>query len=426
MNWLIVEDALRDKKGHWSEYIATFSRGLADEGDNVVILCDRKADPDIVRSLDALPILPESIWHRMGDGASSLTRYMRVPLHAFNTYFSIRRFFRSCSKKATSLGSGNHQFDIIFVPTALVHHLLGWYFIVIFLGLPGKTKVLLFFPNLPFVSDEHGNNKWAKSPTTWLMRGLFRLLKPLVCKGSVILGVETEQMRMAFCKLTGLHATYFPHPVSPVLDAPPAPQPGLLFAGYGAARAEKGSDIFQSAIEKYICDHPDGKLRFAIQWNDGFTGYNGKPRSISPLLTNSKKVEYIERYFGDGEYIERLQKTHAVVLPYRQATYSLRVSRVVIEALINGIPVITTAGTTLSDQVSRFGSGLEVSDGNPDSLVDAMREMEGSYSFYADKAWRTRQQAATHFSVGTFRKTAAILVCLDKDRHVVAACKMGD
>ena len=28
MNWLIVEDALRDRKGHWLEYISTFVRGL--------------------------------------------------------------------------------------------------------------------------------------------------------------------------------------------------------------------------------------------------------------------------------------------------------------------------------------------------------------------------------------------------------------
>ena len=41
MRWLIVEDALRDRKGHWAEYIGTFLRGLEKQGDEVVILCDR-------------------------------------------------------------------------------------------------------------------------------------------------------------------------------------------------------------------------------------------------------------------------------------------------------------------------------------------------------------------------------------------------
>jgi len=28
MRWLIVEDALRDRKGHWLEYVSTFVRDL--------------------------------------------------------------------------------------------------------------------------------------------------------------------------------------------------------------------------------------------------------------------------------------------------------------------------------------------------------------------------------------------------------------
>ena len=43
MKWLIVEDALRDRKGHWLEYVSTFGRELRALGDEVVVLCDRKA-----------------------------------------------------------------------------------------------------------------------------------------------------------------------------------------------------------------------------------------------------------------------------------------------------------------------------------------------------------------------------------------------
>jgi hypothetical protein len=38
MKWLIVEDALRDRKGHWLEYVSTFVRGLTALGDEVAIL----------------------------------------------------------------------------------------------------------------------------------------------------------------------------------------------------------------------------------------------------------------------------------------------------------------------------------------------------------------------------------------------------
>jgi len=38
MRWLIVEDALRDRKGHWLEYVSTFVRELRALGDEVVVL----------------------------------------------------------------------------------------------------------------------------------------------------------------------------------------------------------------------------------------------------------------------------------------------------------------------------------------------------------------------------------------------------
>ena len=38
MRWLIVEDALRDRKGHWVEYVSTFVRGLRELGDEVASL----------------------------------------------------------------------------------------------------------------------------------------------------------------------------------------------------------------------------------------------------------------------------------------------------------------------------------------------------------------------------------------------------
>ena len=94
MKWLIVEDALRDRKGHWLEYVSTFVRGLKELGDEVVVLCDRKAEGFVMEQTGALPVLPESIWHRMGDGAGAVKRYLRVPEHAIATLFAMRKVFR--------------------------------------------------------------------------------------------------------------------------------------------------------------------------------------------------------------------------------------------------------------------------------------------------------------------------------------------
>ena len=67
MKWLIVEDALRDRKGHWLEYVSTFVRELRALGDEVVVLCDQRAQGFVMEQTGARPVLPESIWHRMGE-----------------------------------------------------------------------------------------------------------------------------------------------------------------------------------------------------------------------------------------------------------------------------------------------------------------------------------------------------------------------
>ena len=105
MKWLIVEDALRDRKGHWLEYVSTFVRGLRALGDEVEVLCDRRAEGFVMEQTGARPVLPESIWHRMGDGAGAVKRYLRVPGHAVATFFAMRKVFRGFNHQNTRKGT---------------------------------------------------------------------------------------------------------------------------------------------------------------------------------------------------------------------------------------------------------------------------------------------------------------------------------
>ena len=346
MKWLIVEDALRNRKGHWLEYVSTFVRGLKELGDEVTVLCDRKAEGVILEQTGARPVLPESIWHRMGDGAGALQRYARVPGHAIATFFAMRKVFRgfnhgrhrelrgesakkqeinrenhekaridkagqrldkrSCaafsspstselprdsektsltrsasgpteeSLRADDMGSGSaggNQFadsmeflkgqsqaglqmdkqklptirtandlsalgeysssvpirdirgsnsvtldsgeapDWIFVPTVLVHHLLGWWLLLKTGSVPRESRVLLFFPNLPIRLHDEGRAHWSGGPTTKLMAWLFASFRTEVESGRVVMGVETHAMRRALEALIQMPVVYLPHPV---------------------------------------------------------------------------------------------------------------------------------------------------------------------------------------------------------------------
>lgn len=393
MHWLIVEDALRDKKGHWFEYLSTFDRELRALGDEVTILADRSAQPFIIEQLRAEPVLPDSIWHRMGDGAGPVRRYLRVPMHAWDTYRPLKRYLREGKK-----------YDIIFVPTVLVHHLLGWVWLIKRVLKKRSDRVLLFFPNTPIQLDpKTGEPSWQPAPTAKLFNRLIRSLKNEVGQGRVILGAETHPMCDALTQLTGVRFTYLPHPVRvPAEEERRAEREeassGLLtFASFGSARHEKGSDILVAAVAEYCHRYPDSRVRFLLQSVDG------DPELWARLKGNAR-IQLIPGYFNDGDYARYLSQTDVLLLPYRRSSYALRVSRVVIEAMVHGIPVITTRKTTLEDQAKEFGGAVFCNDEDTGSLVNAIHEMEQNFDQFNSRAENLKSSAHGHFAVQGFRR----------------------
>jgi glycosyltransferase involved in cell wall biosynthesis len=530
MKWLIVEDALRDRKGHWMEYVSTFVRGLRTLGDAVEVLCDRNAEGFILEQTGARPVLPDSIWHRMGDGVGAMHRYLRVPWHAIATFVAMRRVFNEFSHREYSVEDRGVSHgvtvitelppspaslpatsypppatsippDWIFVPTVMVHHLLGWWLLLKTGVVPRESRVLLFFPNLPIRLDDVGCSYWNTGPTTKLMAWIFASVRTEVESGRVVLGVETHSMQRSLEGLIQMPVAYLPHPVefhaetrrrggkenlttedtestedyfvnkqgdalrsqagaafsnlstsklardcentsltrsasgpasSPVTSYPPPATSAkpIVFGCYGAARWEKGSDIFQEAIKLILKNQvpvgastvASGKsqiqpvtsyqllvtaagrpLRFAIQWVEDFRDEVGNLVAIDPWLKNHPQVEVIGRYFQGDEYLQQLAGTDVMVLPYR-SPYRLRVSRVVIEAMIHGMPVIATQGSTLFEQAKEYGVAVCCEDGSAESLAEAIFEVAEGFERMKFTAMDRATTAATSFSVVYFRE----------------------
>lgn len=441
MKWLIVEDALRDRKGHWLEYVSTFVRELRALGDEVVVLCDRMAQGFVMEQTGARPVLPGSIWHRMGDGAGALRRYLRVPGHALATFVAVRKVFRekfsaqpatshpqpatapeekALDSRLSTLDSGE-ALGWIFVPTVLVHHLLGWWMLLNTGSVPRESRVLLFFPNLPIWLDHEGQPHWTSGPTTKLMAWLFARLRGDVESGKLVLGVETHAMRRALEGLICMPVAYLPHPVEvrgktrverresrapapatshplPVTSAKP-----IVFGCYGAARWEKGSDVLQAAIRLVLQERPEIPGNFVFQWLEDFKDEHGLCVSLDPWMRDHPKVKVVERYFNEGEMHLRLAQTDVMVLPYRKP-YRLRVSRVVIEAMLNGMPVIATEGTTLLEQANEHGCGLACQDGSAKSLARAIFQAAANNDLMQQLAKEKAPGVQSNFSVDRFRQ----------------------
>lgn len=391
MRWLIAEDSLLNRKGHWFEYLGAFHRELRGLGDEVVVLGSRGAEPFLQERLQARPVLPDAIFHRMGDGAGALKRYGRVPLHAWRTWRTMSRWL-----------PGNGEFDVIFVPTVIVHHLLGWRWVLGgALRRNPRTRLVLFFPGAPIHLDGAGTPQWDSAPTAKLFRHLVRSMAGEAREGRVVFAAETQPMVRALGSLTGVPFTYLPHPVAladdPARSERPAPTGDIVLGSYGGARHEKGTDLLIAAVERHLADRPATRLRFVLQMADSFT-------DAWKRLQWHPRVEIVEGYFPPGEYPAKLARTHGLLLPYRASSYALRVSRVVIEAMVGGFPAVATARTTLADQLAEFGAGVFCEDEDVAGLAAAIGHFEDRFADLHATARDRRDLARRHFSVRNFRE----------------------
>ena len=280
MHWWIVEDALRGRQGHWFEYLRTFHRGLQAQGDQVRFFASNECTSEVAAVFKAERVLPKSIWARMSYGAPKWRRLLRIPFHGFATYCAVSKLLAGCSTlhaPSSTLRAGRATPDLIFVPTVLVHHLVGWLPLVRWKLRNVSTRILLFFPNTPIKASANGGAYLAGEPTAKLFRWYIRQFAPEVASGKVVLGAETRAMARALSAVTGVSFTYLPHPVD-IAVVPSSASGGavvganrsILCGAYGAARADKQSGLLQKAIRQLLQQSPEIPARFALQWVANF------------------------------------------------------------------------------------------------------------------------------------------------------------
>jgi glycosyltransferase involved in cell wall biosynthesis len=331
----------------------------------------------------------------MGKQRGLLERYLSHFSHAFHTWNALRKELKR-----------DHDYDVIFIPTVSLHHLLGWWLLMKTVLRDHRARIVLYFLSTPIILDGEGSAQWSNAPTASITAWILTSLRSEMHSEKVVIGVETEALAEALSHVAGIPVRSLPQPVEalPEIFPMPSSDKALRFACYGAARHEKGSDLLQSAIAQYLKEHPETCMQFVIQWVDDFLDESGRKITKSPYLLKDRRVEFITHYFHDGEYQRRLSQTDVIVLPYRLSSYALRGSRVLLEALVNGIPVITTRGTTLAQQAESTGANVLCEDGSVESLVTALGEMEREYEHLKIKASARKASAREHFSVQTFRQ----------------------
>jgi glycosyltransferase involved in cell wall biosynthesis len=363
MNWLIIEDALKDRYGHWLEFVATFRDGLVEFGDKVTVLGPSDVTDDVRRELNVEPILPSSMWRKERKPQSPFGKARAMLLWIIATVSAVRMRLRA-----------DPSAEIVFVPTVGIPHLLAW-FLLLHLFIPRRRTVVLYFMASPIRPCSNGSGATPDGVGGRLFVLLLRGLSQRSKSGGLILASETEALSNALAKLSGAQFWTLPQPVNVFGRGSSTKEAGgsIVIASYGPARHEKGSDVLVKAIEVILKRCLRADVMFVIQWLDDFTLPNGDVARIPDSLASDPRFNRISSLFTAGQYPEWLEKTDLMVLPYR-SEYTLRGSRVIVEAMIHGIPVVASEGTTLEDHALCFGAYVVCDANSVEAVASAIEE----------------------------------------------------
>ncbi len=175
--------------------------------------------------------------------------------------------------------------------------------------------------------------------------------------GDAVLFADTPNLQRYYHDLAGVETRLVPvsidfdqrHPPMATSEAPSG-APHFLFVGDG--RPEKGFDLLPAAIEHFRESGGDG--RFTIQC------WGGAHETRAQLEALGDAVTLVDKPLVGEAYDRFLASGDAVLVPYSPDAYHLRTSHILVEALGCGLPVITTAGTWMADELVRFDADAGV------------------------------------------------------------------
>jgi glycosyltransferase involved in cell wall biosynthesis len=398
MRILIVEEALHTGEGHWPSYIGDLATGFREAGDEVDVLTHREATPEVLRRVGGTPWLSRSFWDEDKNRSRGVLGGIT---HNINLYRELKNYLRD-----------RPPYDYVLALTMRAYHILAFGALARSSLLGRNTRLLLLFVHPQGVFVAPGvPARIPRNFRTAIMHVGFRLLSRSVREGKTILAVETEGMKEEYERFSGLPFRFFPHAIrfgsdSPIRSRVPAAgeeKREITFTCPGFARFEKGIDLLQTAVIEIFREEPEFPARFVVQWQNPFSMPDGSLLKPLPKFLNNPKVEILDRTIGPVEYEELLARSDALLLPYRAAFYYARVSRVAIETICRGIPLVYPAATWLEEACANYGAGVSFQDENLESLKEAIRSTVQNYRDIGQKAGTRSKAALEFFSVPTFR-----------------------
>lgn len=185
------------------------------------------------------------------------------------------------------------------------------------------------------------------------------------------------------------HVHLVPYPISPPALLPTDKACGfdhLLFAG--AARADKGIAQVVDFLE-FLTARGES-LPFVVQTSaDHFQKFDAPARMALGRLARSDYPHVrLEPGTLSPERYRALYDGAILLQLYDRQAFTDRISGITLDALTNGAPIVTLAGTWMGRVVERFGAGAVLDDSEPETLLQAVETIRAEYTSFRRNALR--------------------------------------
>lgn len=391
---LVVEEALKNRTGHFYEYVKSVAELNASLGGETLVVSHADTDGGVREELGAWPLFERSNWDGVYNERAAWKRYLGVARHNWYVYRVMNRFVQE-----------HGPFDVLFAPTVVIHQLLGWRLLMAQHGGRGIGQMILLFRNNAGSYVEDSPAPVFKRSAV-VLRWALRSFRNLLANARARLVTDSTRLATEYRCLSGLDLEVWPSPRMASFAALQADSRAadarIVFSCLGPARFEKGIDVMQAAIAKFLARHPDAAVRFVIQWNAPIRDAQGAPYLPDPALRGDPRVTLIEDSMSSAAYDAAVAATDVMLLPYRRASYFARISGVAVEAVTAGIPIIYTRDTWCEDLVNDVGAGIGVADGDVEGLAAAIGRMVSEYDHFRAQARARAEKARQSHSGDAF------------------------
>lgn len=370
---LIVEENLGRTSGHYESWVDGIATAFQREGLDVTVLGSRNAH----RLAGGIPIEP---WFERNYVDAYLAVPPRIAPRLLAALGHNLRFFRQLRKWFT----GRPGYDLVMATHVNIFHLLAWRLVWTLFG-RRKIRRLVVNSLVPMWLYEHDDTGVSRRHRgAWLLGLIYRTFSGPVSRGEVQLTAETEYDARAIEAVSGVPVMTLPTPRPESLIVAARRRISERRAGHsqppvlgwlGRCSEEKGFSLFFGACRQFLAANPETPCTILIQYLVSPEGCRIPESEIEKLAASDPRVRLIKSSVSGDAYGSLLGELDCLILPYLRRYYVGRNSSAALDAVLAGIPIITTEGTWMAELMHRCGAGLACKDRDPADLGACIGKM---------------------------------------------------